>query len=636
MKRRTITKSESSVRVVKTLIITVILMLSLNTNMFGTIRYVKAGNPAPQPPYTSWATASDSIQKCVNVSKRGDTIYVGAGVYRERIYKTPPNLTILGEEMLSTIIDCQGLEGATLFDRTIFSISDSLVVENFTLIGNRNSNNYRLITTAFSDTSFGRRARGARLSNSTLRNVEKAIYFCNGVINDNIMINVDIFCNVKLDVQNVDSVFLLNNVLVHPLYSMFNFILNHHENPRIFITNNIFIKPFASSDLINQLFLNVMSFDPRVEFSNNLFYTKSYNSDDEPFVPANGTMSFFNNVFCISEGPGWDYRKDFMVSSGNITFTNNVVYGFDKGIWNSSPNLKVNNNCFWNVPTPISGTQPPLVNRENLFVDPMFVKDHGDFPDIDFHLQMYSPLIDAGDSTILDRDGTRSDIGFYGGPYGESYTYQDYAPRVPARVKLIPQSTTGVYQLSWRPNTESDLNRYEVYADSTRGFTPDTTKMIWSGKDTLFIFVHKKPYNKPVFFKVKAVDNQNLKSDASEETGIVPVSVDEPGIVAEDYHLYQNYPNPFNPSTTIEYKLKARSRVRLDIYNSSGELVKTMINKEQEGGYYSLTVSAEDIAAPGNNAGGLSSGVYIYRINVIDSEKNIPVYINSRKMVLLK
>ncbi|GAB1351264.1 hypothetical protein MASR1M107_34790 [Ignavibacteriales bacterium] len=325
-----------------------------------------------------------------------------------------------------------------------------------------------------------------------------------------------------------------------------------------------------------------------------------------------------------------------MVSSGNVTFTNNVVYGFDKGIWNSSPNLKVNNNCFWNVPTPISGTQPPLVNRENLFVDPMFVKDHGDFPDIDFHLQMYSPLINAGDSTILDKDGTRSDIGFYGGPYGEIYTYQDYAPRVPARVKLRSTGTQGVYELSWRPNTEADMNRYEVYADSTRGFTPDTTKMIWSGTDTLFNFVHKKPYNKPVFFRVKAVDNQNLKSDAGEETGIVPVSIEEGNIISEDYHLYQNYPNPFNPSTTIEYKLKTRSRVRLDIYNSSGELVKTMINKEQEGGYYSLTVTAEDIAAPGSNAGGVASGVYIYRINVIDSDKNIPVYINSRKMVLLK
>ncbi|GJQ31284.1 MAG: hypothetical protein HBSAPP04_01230 [Ignavibacteriaceae bacterium] len=90
------------------------------------------------------------------------------------------------------------------------------------------------------------------------------------------------------------------------------------------------------------------------------------------------------------------------------------------------------------------------------------------------------------------------------------------------------------------------------------------------------------------------------------------------------------------PSTTIEYKLKSRSRVRLDIYNSNGELVKTVINMEQEGGYYSITVNAEDLVPPGNNAGGVASGVYIYRINVIDSEKNFPVYINSRKMVLLK
>ncbi|GAB1349936.1 hypothetical protein MASR1M107_21500 [Ignavibacteriales bacterium] len=44
-----------------------------------------------------------------------------------------------------------------------------------------------------------------------------------------------------------------------------------------------------------------------------------------------------------------------------------------------------------------------------------------------------------------------------------------------------------------------------------------------------------------------------------------------------------------------------------------------MINKEQEGGYYSLTVTAEDIAAPGSKTGGVASGVYIYRINVIDS-----------------
>ena len=626
---------KSSDIVLKIVLMTIILFLSHNTDVFGTIRYVKEGNPTPQAPYTSWATASDSIQKCVNVSQRGDTIYVGAGVYKERIYKTPPNLTILGEEMQSTIIDCQGLEGATLFDRTIFSISDSLLVKNFTLIGNRNSNNYRLITTAFSDTSFGRRARGASLSYSTLKNVAKAIRLSNGVISDNIMIDVDIFFDVKLDGQNVDTVYLLNNILVHPLYSMFHFILNYQEYPRIFVRNNIFSKPFVSSDFYNQLYTSAFTIDPRVEFSNNLFYTKSYNSDENPFVSGSGTMSFFNNVFCISEGPNREYRKDFMTSSGNVTFTNNVVYGFDKGIWNSSPNLKVNNNCFWNVPTPISGTQPPLINSENLFADPMFVKDYGDFPDVDFHLQMYSPLIDAGDSLILDRDGSRSDIGLYGGPYGLSYTYQDYAPRVPARVKLSLVNSPGVYELSWRPNTEADFNRYEVYADSVMGFIPDTTHLIWNGNDTLINYVHKKPYNKPVFFKIRAIDNQNLKSNPSEETGIVPVSVEEGNIVAEDYHLYQNYPNPFNGNTVIEYKLKTRSKVTLDIYNSNGELVKNLIDKEQDAGFYTVTLNAEDILASSAN-GPLSSGVYIYRINVVESERNIPVYIQSRKMVYLK
>ena len=613
-----------------------VLLCSLITNVHGTIRYVKAGNPTPQPPYTSWATASDSIQKCVNVCQRGDTIYVGSGVYREYLRNIPPFLTIVGEEMESTVINCSGLKSTNSFRKSAVELADSLTVLNLTLIGNSTEINDSLIKIAFEDNPLSGIASGILVRYCKLINFLSGVSLARGVIGNTIMRDVHTFLLTSIDANNIDSIKLCDNVLVHPLYSMENFIINYLKYPNILITNNIFIKPFQSSSFYSQLYSNIFSINPIVEFSNNLFYTRSYNNDINTFVPANGTMSFFNNVFCISEGPAREYRKDFMVSSGNVTFTNNVVYGFDKGIWNSSPNLKVNNNCFWNVPTPISGTQPPLVNSGNLYVNPMFVKDYGDFPDIDFHLQMYSPLIDAGDSTILDRDGTRSDIGFYGGPYGESYTYQDYAPRVPARVKLRSTGTQGIYELSWRPNTESDLNRYEVYADSTRGFTPDTTKMIWNGTDTLFNFVHKKPYNKPVFFKVKAVDNQNLKSDASEETGIVPVSVDEGDIISEDYHLYQNYPNPFNPSTTIEYKLKTRSRVRLDIYNSSGELVKTMINKEQEGGYYSLTVNAEDLAAPGSKSGGVASGVYIYRINVVESERDIPVYIQSRKMLFVK
>jgi hypothetical protein len=43
--------------------------------------------------------------------------------------------------------------------------------------------------------------------------------------------------------------------------------------------------------------------------------------------------------------------------------------------------------------------------------DPLFYP-YSSFP------QPTSPVIDAGDPALLDRDGTRSDQGAYGGPYG--------------------------------------------------------------------------------------------------------------------------------------------------------------------------------------------------------------------------
>ena len=39
----------------------------------------------------------------------------------------------------------------------------------------------------------------------------------------------------------------------------------------------------------------------------------------------------------------------------------------------------------------------------------------------DFHLQAGSPLIDAGDPTLLDPDGSLSDIGSFGGPTAGSW-----------------------------------------------------------------------------------------------------------------------------------------------------------------------------------------------------------------------
>ncbi|MBZ0201133.1 MAG: hypothetical protein K8H86_14770, partial [Ignavibacteriaceae bacterium] len=45
---------------------------------FPTTRFVsKTGSSVP--PYTTWATASDSIQKCINICNDGDTVIVANG-----------------------------------------------------------------------------------------------------------------------------------------------------------------------------------------------------------------------------------------------------------------------------------------------------------------------------------------------------------------------------------------------------------------------------------------------------------------------------------------------------------------------------------------------------------------------------
>jgi hypothetical protein len=74
---------------------------------------------------------------------------------------------------------------------------------------------------------------------------------------------------------------------------------------------------------------------------------------------------------------------------------------------------------FWgNSGLNVTGFQPnPVGVNGTIAADPRFVSEAGASPfGWDLHLQAGSPCIDAGDPALSDPDGSRSDMGAYGGP----------------------------------------------------------------------------------------------------------------------------------------------------------------------------------------------------------------------------
>lgn len=86
-----------------------------------------------------------------------------------------------------------------------------------------------------------------------------------------------------------------------------------------------------------------------------------------------------------------------------------------------------------------------------------------------------------------------------------------------------------------------------------------------------------------------------------------------------EYHLSQNYPNPFNNCTCIQFSLPERSYVRLKIYNTLGQHVRTLVDQMKPAGSHLVTW----------DAGEMASGFYFYQLETGEFNQK-------RRMLLLK
>ena len=99
---------------------------------------------------------------------------------------------------------------------------------------------------------------------------------------------------------------------------------------------------------------------------------------------------------------------------------------------------------------------------------------------------------------------------------------------------------------------------------------------------------------------------------------------DEYNFHPKKLHLSQNYPNPFNPNTTIKFNLDKTDNVKLVVYNSAGELIKTLADNQYSAGTHQIKWDATDISGAK-----VSAGIYLYSLQTANK-------IETKKMILLK
>jgi hypothetical protein len=91
-----------------------------------------------------------------------------------------------------------------------------------------------------------------------------------------------------------------------------------------------------------------------------------------------------------------------------------------------------------------------------------------------------------------------------------------------------------------------------------------------------------------------------LVRDADASTGVD----DNESLLPQEFGLEQNYPNPFNPSTTIDFSVPATNHVSLQIYNTVGQLVTTLVDGQLPHGHHKFQWQAAT----------MPSGIYFYTL----------------------
>jgi hypothetical protein len=109
-----------------------------------------------------------------------------------------------------------------------------------------------------------------------------------------------------------------------------------------------------------------------------------------------------------------------------------------------------------------------------------------------------------------------------------------------------------------------------------------------------------------------------------EKAGGIQEAESEPISLSYHYELLPSVPNPFNRTTAISYQLAKPGKVSLKVYNTLGQLVRTLEDGEKQAGHHRAIWDGKDQS--GQKA---ANGVYLYRLEAGE-------FGQTRKMTLVR
>jgi hypothetical protein len=103
-----------------------------------------------------------------------------------------------------------------------------------------------------------------------------------------------------------------------------------------------------------------------------------------------------------------------------------------------------------------------------------------------------------------------------------------------------------------------------------------------------------------------------------------PTAVGDPTLRPTINRLVGAHPNPFNPRTEVSFELAEATRVRVDVHDVRGRLIRTLIDESRPAGSHAVTWNGKD-----NRGSTVASGTYYLRFVAGDR-------VDTRKVALLK